>query len=308
MAAGIDDPHVPPPAEGDGGTSAAAFAELLQLLDLEPAGPSSFRGASPVGRERSVFGGQLLAQALVAAGRTVGDDKVAHSLHGYFLRPGDPTIPLELAVEAVRDGRNYQHRQVTVHQRNREVFRLVASFVVRQPGPDYQAPTTVSEADPATFADYVRWTVEGSTNPEHEWASERTPVELRFEGAPRQGPRRGDHALTGPQRIWMRLHSTVPSDDPLLHAALLAWLSDKTLSDGMLLAHGHRWIDAGASSLSLDHSMWFLAPTRADGWLCLEQEVEATAGGRGLARGTFSSADGRRIAAVAQEATVDLPH
>jgi acyl-CoA thioesterase-2 len=287
--------------------SEATFTELLDLLDLERAGPSQFVGASPAGRNRSLFGGQLLAQALVAAGRTVDGGKVAHSLHAYFLRPGDPTVPLELAVEAVRDGRNYQHRQVVVHQRDREVLRLVTSFVVPQPGPTYQAPTTVSEADPATFTDYVRWTVEGSTNPGHEWANEDSPAELRFEEAPASGPHGGQHALTRPQRIWMRLHGTVPSEDPLLHAALLAWLSDKTLSDCLLLAHGHRWLDDGASSVSLDHSMWFLEPARADGWLCLEQSAEATAGGRGLARGSICTADGRRIASLAQEATVGVP-
>lgn len=202
--------------------SAASFDELLRLLDLEQTAPSRFRGASPAGRNRSVFGGQLLAQALMAAGRTVDDGKVAHSLHAYFLRPGDATTLMELAVEAVRDGRNHQHRQVVVRQRDREVFRLASSFVVRRPGPTYQAPTTIGEADPATFTDYVRWTVDGSTNPDHEWASEDSPVELRFEGAPPRGPHRGEHALTGPQRIWMRLHGTVPSDDPLLHATLLA--------------------------------------------------------------------------------------
>lgn len=288
-------------------TGAAAFAELVGLLELERAGPTRFRAGSPADRTRSLFGGQLLAQALVAAGRTVEDTRVPHSLHAYFLRPGDPAVPLELAVEAVRDGRSYQHRQVVVSQRDREVFRLVGSFVTGLDGPWYQPPSSATEADPATFADYVSWTVEGSTRPEHPWASEPSAVELRYEAAPTPGPGGGSGAVTGVQRIWMRLHGTVPSEDPLLHAALLAWLSDKTLSDSTSLVHGHRWIDDGVSSLSLDHAMWFLEPARADGWLRFEQEVEATGRGRGLVRGSFVTAAGRRIASVAQEATLSLP-
>jgi len=288
--------------------SSPEFAELLDLLDLQPNGPHGFRGGSPKGRTRALFGGQLVAQALIAAGRTTPAERVPHSLHAYFLRPGDPTKALEFAVEAVRDGRNYHHRQVVVTQEGREIFRQLAGFTVDQPGPRYQALAEIDAAaegvDPADFTDYIDWTMAGTDNPDHPWPSETTAIEVTFEQAP---PAERGGVVTGQLRMWMRMRGSVPGSDPLLHGALLSWMSDKTLADLAILCHGRRWLDHGVTSVSLDHSMWFHEPARADGWLRFDQEVDRTAGGRGLVRGRFVTPDGRLVASAAQEAVVGLP-
>ena len=301
------------PVAGDA-VGSAEFVELLELLDLElldPDGltddPRRFRGRSPRGRTRSVFGGQFVAQSLVAAGRTVPEGRVPHSLHAYFLRAGDPLVPIDYAVETIRDGRSYHHRQVVASQDGREVFRLLAGFTVDRPGPRYQPPLPgppPDGTDPAGHPGYVRWTMASSTVDEHPWEHEPTPLEITFEDAP--APVAGEPVF-GVQRMWLRLQGTVPSDDPVLHAALLAWMSDKTLADLAILAHGSRWVDDGVVSLSLDHSMWFLEPVRADGWIRFDQQVDHTAGGRGLVRGSFVTPDGRQVAVATQEATVGLP-
>lgn len=285
-------------------TDAAAFAELLAVLDIERRGPATFRARSPHDRTRSIFGGQLLAQALIAAGRTAEHGRLVHSLHAYFLRPGDPARPLDITVETLRDGRAYQHRQAVISQEGKEVLRLLAGFVVPQEGATYQQPVTVGEADPAAFADYVRWTLDGSHQPDHPWASEARLVELRYEDAPPPEP---GQRVEAPLRIWARLHDRIDSDDPVLHAALLAWISDKTLADLTVLVHGHRWLDPGVTSLSLDHAMWYAVAARADGWLLFEQEVLVTAARRGLVQGTFVSPTGRRLATATQEALLDVP-
>lgn len=293
--------------------------ELLRLLDVQPDGPGCFRGDSPADRGRTVFGGQLIAQALIAAGRTVQPGRGPHSMHAYFLRPGDPRRPLIFTVEAVRDGRNYHHRQVSTHQDGKEVFRLVAGFTAGTDGPQYQAAPTPEPTpeplellepieravppDPAHFADYAAWTMAAATVPYHPWQDEATPLQITFQNAPDVV---SGEPVGGPLRMWMRLKGAVPGDDPTLHAALLAWISDKTLADLAILVHGRRWVDDGVTSLSLDHAMWFLEPARADGWLRFDQEVERTAGGRGLVRGAFFDAAGRHIATAAQEAVVGL--
>ncbi len=285
--------------------SSPELEELVDLLDLQRHGPHSFRGGSPTRRTRSLFGGQLVAQALVAAGRSTPGDRIPHSLHAYFLRPGDPLRPLEFAVETIRDGRNYHHRQVVVTQDDREIFRQLMGFTVNQPGPHYQPQGAVADqaVDPGSFTDYLDWTMAGTDNPDHPWRSESKPIEVTFEHAPPADP---GGVVTGPLRMWMRLRGKVASSDPLVHAALLAWMSDTTLADLAILCHGRRWVDTGVVSVSLDHSMWFLEPARADGWLRFDQEVTHTAGGRGLVRGLFVTPEGREVAAVSQEAVVGL--
>ncbi|MEZ5231207.1 MAG: thioesterase family protein [Acidimicrobiales bacterium] len=286
------------------GTDGPAFAELLEVLQLDRVGPSRFRARSPHDRTRSIFGGQLIAQALVAAGHTAEHGRLVHSMHAYFLRPGDPALPLDIEVEAIRDGRAYQHRQAVVSQGGKEVLRLLAGFVVPQDGAAFQVPVAVGEADPAGFTDYIGWTLDGSRTPDHPWGEESRPVALRYEGAP---PPEVGQRIERPLRIWCRLHDRVDSDDPILHAALLAWISDKTLADLTVLVHGYRWMDPGVSSLSLDHAMWYAGRVRADGWLLFEQEVLQTASQRGLVQGAFVSPTGQRLATACQEALVGLP-
>ena len=157
---------------------------------------------------------------------------------------------------------------------------------------------------PRRCPDYERWGEAGTDNPGHAWYSEVGPVDIRIENP--QPPRFGQ-VVRGEQRLWIRLLGSVPGDDPLLHAALLAWLSDKTIADFAPLVHGHRWTDHGADSLSLDHAMWFLRPARADQWLLFRQDAPSTGGGRGLTRGEMAAADGRPVASMVQEVLLTLP-
>jgi acyl-CoA thioesterase II len=282
-------------------------------LDVTPVGGGAFEGRSPQARSRPVFGGQFLAQALVAAGRTVEAGRVPHSLHAYFLRSGPPYVPICYEVEAVRDGRGFSHREVVARQESKEVFRLACSFQVPAPGLDHDGPAPgvdvgvlggaggAGTVDPASFPGYVDWARASTDNQDHEWFTEEPPLDIRFEGAPPPADRT---PMVGPWRLWMRMRERVPSDDPVLHAALLAWMSDKTVSDVTLFPHGRRWTDAGSDVLSLDHAMWFLRPSRADEWALFLHEAPFTGGGRGLARGDLFSLGGGRVASVVQEALV----
>jgi acyl-CoA thioesterase-2 len=280
------------------------LAELLDVLTLRPAGAAVFEGRSPAGRTRSVFGGQFLAQALVAAGRTVAPDRRPHSLHAYFLRGGDPMLPIRYEVDQTREGRGFSHREVRASQQGRETFRMMTSFQVAQPGPEYNEPVEMNEVDPETLPDYNGWGLAGTDNAEHDVYTVPSPVELRHEGL--EEPHFGQ-VVQGPQRIWARISGQVPGEDPLLHAALLAWLSDKTAADFAPLAHGHRWTDRGTDSLSLDHAMWFLRPVRADRWLLYRQGAPSSTGGRGMTCGELCTPDGTRVAMMAQEVLISLP-
>jgi acyl-CoA thioesterase-2 len=283
------------------------FDDLLDTTRLEPDGERVFVGRTPASRTRSIFGGQFLAQALLAAGATVEADRPPHSLHGYFLRPGDPAVPIRYEVDVVRDGRGFSHRQVAATQGGRDVFRLLASFQRVVEGPDHDDPVAgaLGPADePGDAVDYHRWEAAGTDHPDHDAVTSPGPVDIRFEGAPPPAYRQ---VVRGPQCLWARIDGDIPDGSPLLHAALLAWLSDKTLADFAPLAHGRRWVDDGADSLSLDHAMWFLRPARADRWLRFVQESPSSSGGRGLTRGEFVDASGRRVASAVQETLISLP-
>ena len=282
------------------------LAELLVGLRPVPTDrPGRFVGAPSPETRRSTYGGQFVAQSLLAAADTVEAGRWPHSLHGSFLRAGDADAATDYDVETVRDGRGYSHREVRASQAGRECFRAIVGFQVPQPGGDEHGnQVAAATVDPETLPSYVEWVRGGTDNADHFWLSEQMPLDIRIEGAP---PARFGQTVTGPIRIWLRFRGDVPGDDPILHAALVGWLSDKTLSDGVTLCHGHRWTDAGVDSVSLDHALWLLRPGRADQWICCEQEVVSTGSGRGLARATFTTADGIRLAQAAQEAVLQLP-
>jgi acyl-CoA thioesterase-2 len=272
---------------------------------VQPDGGDRFVGHSPAERDRAVYGGQFLAQAMLAAAATVEAGRLPHSLHAYFVRSGAAVTPIHYEVERVRDGRNFSHRSVVATQDGREVFRQVLSFQVPTAGLEHREPLGVEDGiDPAGFVSYRDWVAELSTNRNHHWFHERTPVDIRFQDPPAAMPRR---SIGGTLRIWMRLVEAVPSDDAVLHAALLAWMSDKTISDVVMYPHGRSWTDAGTDILSLDHAMWFYEPTRADRWTLFTHETPATGGGRGLARGDLVDLTGRRVGAVTQEALLVTP-
>ncbi len=289
--------------------------KLVALLRVEPVGTAGttgadrFVGQSPPDRDRQVYGGQFLAQALMAAGATVEAGRHPHSLHAYFLRTGEARTPIEYRVERIRDGRTASHRAVVATQGDREVFRQLLSFQVDRPGLSHPPRRPVTESDPGAFASYREWVAALSDNDDHSWFGENLPIDLRLENPPPTRPR---GPMDAELRVWMRITEPVvdlgdTSADAMLHAALLAWMSDKTISDVVLYPHGRSWTDAGADILSLDHAMWFHEPVRTDQWLLLTHEPVATRGGRGLARGDYLTTDGRLVASVAQEAFIVLP-
>ena len=277
-----------------------------EILDLEPDGELSFIGRSPTDREGTVFGGQLVSQALVAACRTVEEGRLPHSVHALYLRAGDPKAPLRYEVAVVRDGRGFSSRQVTAHQHGKEALKLLASFQVATDGPDFElcAEPEALVADPTTLATYGSWLAATSSNPEHHAIGNPGPVDIRLANPPDSGV--GEPVARPELDLWMRIDGELPND-PALHAAAVVWLTDKAVGDHVTLPHGRRWTDEGVDSISIDHAVWLHRPTKADEWLLYRQSVVSTCAMRGLARGEIYSADGHHVASVAQEAVIRLP-
>jgi acyl-CoA thioesterase-2 len=277
-------------------TEQAAPGAFASLLKLEQARGDVY--VAPAAPERSgrMFGGQMLAQGLVAAQRTLDDDRTVHSLHAYFLRAGDVDLALELDVQRVRDGRSFSTRAVRALQSDREIFRMILSFHVAESGLDYSNDEMPRVPPPdevtLTYNEFARWEPAAE-----DWDGEARPMDIRYIDPP-TAPR-GEPVLED-QRMWMRISERLP-DDPVLHLAGLAYLSDSTLVDHVLLPHGHRWHDGMFNGTSLDHAMWFHRDARADEWLLFDQRVVSTAGSRGLASGRLFDRGGRLIATCTQE-------
>ncbi len=274
---------------------------LVDLLDLEQIELDIFRGRSPSDRRQRVFGGQVAGQALVAAGRTVPDDRPVHSLHAYFIRPGDPAVPLVYIVDRVRDGRSFTTRRVSAIQHGEAIFTLSASFHLAEPGPSHALPMPEVPAPETVAPAWQRW--EKLFGEAGRDASRDNPIDLRFIGplsyeAQRDPSLRTDHNL-----VWLRADGELP-DDPLLHVCLMTYASDMTLLDTVLLRHGLSWADGHTTGASLDHAMWFHRPFRADRWLLYAQESPAAGGARGLARGEVFTADGDLVVSVVQEGLI----
>jgi acyl-CoA thioesterase II len=276
----------------------AAVDELLDLLDLAPSGPGEFLGQSPKVGPQRVFGGQVAGQALVAAGRTVDPSRFVHSLHGYFVRAGDPTVPIRYHVEKIRDGRSFSVRRSVAYQHDLPIFFMSASFHRQEEGLDHHAPTPLDVAPPEdvpTMRDRL------SRYPERLgiWARIPRPIDVRYLGEP-GWVRPGDRPVDMHQRVWMRIDGKLP-DDPLLHACALTYASDLTLLDSVLSAHGEVWGPGGVVGASLDHALWFHRPFRADEWFLYDCWSPSAAGGRGLATGRMFTRTGRHIATAVQE-------
>ena len=274
-----------------------ALDELVQLLDLEEIEVNVFRGNSPDENRQRVFGGQVAGQALVAAGRTVERGRV-HSLHAYFLRPGDPTIPILYEVDRIRDGKSFTTRRVVAIQHGRAIFNLAASFHVDEPGLEHQAemPETPDPLSLPTFKERMAPYAEQMGD----WYHRPRPIDTRFLSDPWRGAPVGTKPC---QRVWMRADGDLP-DDPLLHACVVAYASDMTLLDSVLLPHGVSWSTTNLMMASLDHAMWFHRSFRADEWLLYDQESPAAHGARGLARGSIFTRDGTLAVSVVQEGLV----
>jgi acyl-CoA thioesterase-2 len=275
--------------------------ELVGLLDLEELEVNLFRGRSPQDDRQRVFGGQVAGQALVAALRTV-ERGLAHSLHAYFLRPGDPRIPIVYEVERVRDGRTFTTRRVKAVQHGCAIFHLSASFQPEEPGVEHQ--TAMPEApDPdavPTWKERMQPFLERVPPEVRRWMERERTIDLRYVGP--IGLVDGEKSEPFRQ-VWMRAAGRLP-DDPALHQCVVAYASDMTLLDTALLPHGVNWLSPSFQMASLDHAMWFHRSFRADEWLLFQMESPSASGARGFTRGDLWTQDGRLVASVAQEGLI----
>jgi acyl-CoA thioesterase-2 len=292
--------------DGDGHRSPdATLGGLLAVLDLTPhpaGGPDVFVGQSqpqPWGR---VFGGQVLAQSLVAAQHTVDIERGVHSMHGYFLRAGDSSRPIEFSVDRLRDGRSFSARRVTASQSGRPILSMIASFQSEASGLDHQTPMPDVPA-PESLPTIAERYANVNTDAGRYWMRQR-PIDLRHVEQPifvQSAPERATH-----QAVWMKTVGRLP-DDPRLHTAVLAYASDYVLLEPVLRAHGRNWSDPGFKAASLDHAMWWHRPARTDEWLLYVQESPSASGARGLGLGRIYTRDGALAASVAQEGMLRVP-
>ena len=280
-----------------------ALDELVTLLDLEAIEVNLFRGVSPDENRQRVFGGQVAGQALVAATRTVQPDRWVHSLHAYFLRPGDPSVPILYEVDRIRDGRSFTTRRVVAIQHGKAIFNLQASFHVAESGLDYQVPMPLDVPAAETLPDFKTRMAPFKDRMGEVYDRPR-PIDLRHLGTD-PFSRAGKTALD--QQVWLRADGTLP-DDPTLHACIVTYASDMTLLDTTILPFGLSWETPGMQMASLDHAMWFHRPFRADDWLLYDQRPISTGGARGLAGGNIFTADGALAITVVQEGLVRVPH
>ncbi len=281
--------------------SQAAVDRLVALLDLEPIEVNIFRGTSPPAERQRVFGGQVAGQALVAAARTVEPEMRVHSLHAYFLRPGDSRIPILYEVQRIRDGLSFVTRRVTAIQHGRAIFSLSASFQIPEDGFVHSAPMP-EVPDPESIPNLMeRWAEVASERGDH-----RFEVDLPFDLRNCDwGPADRERELPPYQRVWMKASGTLP-DDPVVQACALTYASDMTLLDTALLPHGLGPID-NVFMASLDHAMWFHRPFRVDEWVLYAQDTPSASGGRGFATGSVFTADGQLAATVVQEGLIRPP-
>ncbi len=272
--------------------------DLVALFDLAPAGEDQFTGLSPNNGWRRVFGGQVLAQALVAAERTVvGRDP--HSLHAYFLLGGDPKAPILFEVERMRDGRSFTTRRVVARQKGAAIFVMTASFHVAEAGLDHSAPMPAAPPPEACPDPYKAMELlDGSARFRMKGMLDTTsPIEFRPTDIKRYAP---DAQPQTRQNVWTRIGGRLP-DDPALHRAALLYLSDMTLLDAALRPHGLTIYDHRIQVASLDHALWFHRPARADAWLLYAQESPNASSATGLVHGLLYAEDGTLVASVAQE-------
>jgi acyl-CoA thioesterase-2 len=273
---------------------------LVRLLDLEKIEEDIYRGLSTKSRWQRVFGGQVAGQALVAAGRTVPRERLVHSLHSYFIRPGDPNVPIIYEVDRVRDGRSFSTRRVVAVQHGKTIFSLSASFQLVQPGLDHQSQ--MPAAPPPESLPTLDERLESAPAAAQFFRTTPRPIELRYVDDP-PWQQRGKGPRDGLARVWMRATGRLP-DDPMLHACVLTFASDLTLLDAVLVRHGIAPEIDPISMASLDHAVWFERPFRADDWFLYVASSPSASGGRGLASGRFFAADGRQIASVVQEGMI----
>ena len=280
----------------------APLEKLISTLDLEKLEENLFRGTSPqVGWQR-VFGGQVIAQALMAAQRTVPQDRFVHSLHAYFMRPGDPKVPIIYQVDRIRDGSSFATRRIVAIQHGHAIFSMSASFQIDEGGFDHQAQIPdVPQPEQLMSEDQMRDAFLAKAPPaiRKYWENKR-PIEIRPVSLTHYISR---EKLEPHQDIWVRAVGHVP-DDRHYQAAVLAYLSDMTLLDTSLYAHGTTIFDPSVQAASLDHAMWFHRPCKLDDWLLYTQDSPSASGALGLTRGNLFTRDGVLVASMAQEGLI----
>lgn len=280
--------------------------DLLELLDLEQIEKNIFRGLSPAEGWQRVYGGQVIGQALVAASRTVEEEnRIAHSLHGYFLRPGDTEIPILYSVDRIRDGKSFSTRRVVAVQRGEAIFSMAASFQNIEEGLSHQMemPSDVPPPSECQSEIELRKKYIDKIPEEYKTAFNRPrPIEMRYA----QPISDFDPQPMEPsQNVWIKATDKMP-EDIKLNQCLLAYASDMTLLDTCYRPHGLGWINEKFQVASLDHSMWFHAPFKTDEWMLYHQDSPFSGGSRGFNRGTFFTEEGKLIASATQEGLIRL--
>ena len=278
-----------------------AQSALIERLELEEIDQDLYRGHNEPNRTGRIFGGQVAAQSLMAAGRTV-DEMLAHSLHGYFLRAGDPKIPVIYTVDRIRDGRSFVTRRVVATQRGKAIFNMACSFHKAEEGLEHQMEMPSEgihepESTPPWHERIIPLWENASERLKQVWRPGPRPIDMRDKDIPVY---LGGEARGGQNLIWLRTPGPMP-DDPFLHQCVLAYATDFSLIDTMLRQHEVRGPMGSMMTASLDHAIWFHVPLRVDDWLLYVQDSPRAAGARGFARGSIYTRDGVLVASAVQE-------
>lgn len=274
-----------------------SIRQLMDVLTLEQIEVNLFRGRSPKDEVGRIFGGQVIAQALLAAYQTI-DGRVLHSCQSYFIRPGDPTIPVLYEVERSRDGKSFATRRVIAIQRGEQILNMASSFQVPEEGlehqtalPDVPPPEDVASED-------ERWAKLAEKFPDRNWFRDR-PIEMRpIDPVDPFNPQ----VMPATQRVWFR--AKAPVEGEALNQAVLAYASDMSLLGTAMRPHGVNWIKGGVQSASLDHILWFHRPIQAHHWHLYDQDSPSASGARGFNRGSIYDQDGRLVASAVQEGLI----
>jgi acyl-CoA thioesterase II len=278
----------------------SAIQDLLAILDLEQLEVNLFRGRSPqVGWQR-VFGGQVIGQALVAACRTVDvAGRPPHSLHAYFLLPGDPKVPIIYEVDRIRDGKSFTTRRVVAIQHGEAIFTMAVSFHRDEPGMSHQAamPAVPRPDELPDESEIKARVLPLMPDPVRRYYERERPIEWRPVELDRY---LGKRIADGRFHVWIRATGRLP-DEPAIHQCVLAYASDMLLLDSALIPHGRTVFEKTLMAASLDHALWFHRPFRADDWLLYAHDSPNLSGSRGLSRGLIFARDGTLVASVAQE-------
>lgn len=295
---------MPPAAPDDLG--ADPVGRMLAVLDLADTGARTrediFTAENQWMPHGRVFGGQVLAQSVIASSRTVPADRAIHSLHGYFLRPGSLSEPITFSVDRIHDGRSFATRRTQAYQEGQPIFSMIASFQDADPGLDHAAPMPADLPDPESLPDAREVLAGLPPTLTAMWTA--GPFDIRHVESPLYLDASGERVAH--QAVWVRARRALP-DDPVLQRAAFAYASDQTILESTMRRHGIPWATPGLKMASLDHAMWWHRPGRADEWWCYVQEAPNAIGGRGLSLGRIYSRAGTLIASVAQEGMIRVP-